>query len=794
MRDLPSAPRAFWLLARLRLLRLLNMGNALRLRKAPTGASRPATSGKKNVRWLISSLLAGFMLFAFLNTASTSLLNMQCRLPTGSQCLATGHQAGPGPGPEQASRELRSAPFHPVLMRAAAMQLCLLFGIAFLMPLGSKEMARPDWDLEWLVTLPLPRRTLLLARIAERTLANPSGILALWPVCVAIAWHAGQRWSAPLLAAAATLPLLACAATLRTVADTGLRLRLAPSQLRNLQAIASVASLPLMYLAISFSMPTATLTLGWAAHFPAWALWTPPGLALQALQARGSLQALGYGALLAGQTALLVWLGLRLLRALLADGVVATGARETGRATERAATGATGTTAGARIGAKFAGIVAGWAPGTALQRRELRLLSRDRNFLVQSLLIPIVIFGSQLVLNGQVENMGQFLGNPALLSSVAFGLGAYVLMLSAFQTINTEGQSLWMLYTYPHSIGSMLAQKAQLWSLLAMAYPLAVFGMGLWFGVTADGRLLAQAVLVLAGIPIFATIAVALGVWACDPLAQDAHTRVRPTFAYAYLILSSLYTYALNTRAWHVRLAAIVLLAALALSLWQRARDALPYLLDPTATPPPRVSASDGIMAAILFFLLQLLVAGAMHLAGRTVAIPELAASFAIAGALVYALARLLYWRSGTTGVPRLWHGAWHDAWRSALGWGLLMALPALAAGALWLAVLRHAGAMPPAPARAALVWLVPLAVLAAPIFEEFIFRGQLFGGLRRSLPGWPAMAASAALFAVIHPPLAMAPVFVLGLCTAYAAQRSKSLLAPMLAHALYNGGMLVLQ
>jgi membrane protease YdiL (CAAX protease family) len=55
-------------------------------------------------------------------------------------------------------------------------------------------------------------------------------------------------------------------------------------------------------------------------------------------------------------------------------------------------------------------------------------------------------------------------------------------------------------------------------------------------------------------------------------------------------------------------------------------------------------------------------------------------------------------------------------------------------------------------------------------------------------------MAASAALFAVIHPPAAMLPVFVLGLCTAFAAERSKSLLAPMLAHALYNAGMLALQ
>jgi len=484
----------------------------------------------------------------------------------------------------KARKELQAAPFHPVLMQAAVMQASLLFGIAFLLPLGSKELAQPDWDLEWLVTLPMERRTLLLARIAERTLANPSGILALWPMCMAVAWHSGYRWSTPLLAAACTLPLLACAATLRTVADTGLRLRLAPSQLRNLQAIASVASMPLMYLAMSLAMPAATLTLGWAAQFPTWALWTPPGLALQALNARDALHGLGYGALLVAQTGLVLWAGLRLLNRLLADGVVATGSRETGRssATRPAAS--------------------GWAVGTPLQRRELRLLSRDRNFLVQSLLIPLIIFGSQLVLNGQVKNLDQFIADPALLSSVAFGLGAYVLMLSAFQTINTEGHALWLLYTYPQSIGSMLAEKAQLWSVLALIYPLSVFAMGLWFGVPADGRLLSQLVLVMAGIPIFATIAVALGVWACDPLAQDMRARVRPTFAYAYLILSSLYTYALNTRAWHVRLAAIVLLAALALSLWQRARDSLPYLLDPTASPPPRVSASDGIIGAIFSF------------------------------------------------------------------------------------------------------------------------------------------------------------------------------------------------
>ncbi|WP_035372918.1 CPBP family intramembrane glutamic endopeptidase [Pseudoduganella violaceinigra] len=770
--ELPGAHRAFWLIARLRLLRLLNIAGGLPLRRVRPGAGRAATPGKKKARWLLSGTLTAFMLFAFLNTASTSLLNMQCRLPTGSQCTAADSDRAPRAAMSRARVELQAAPFHPVLMQAAAMQAVLLFAIAILLPLGSSELAQPDWDLEWLVTLPLRRRTLLLARIAERTLANPSGILALWPMCLAVAWHSGHRWSAPLLAAACTLLLLACAATLRTVADTGLRLRLAPSQLRNLQALASIASMPLMYLAMSLAMPTSTLTLAWASHFPAWTLWTPPGLALQALNARHTVQALGLGALLAAQTALLLWLGLRLLQALLAGGVVVSGSRETRRA------------------APARQIFAGWVPGTPLQRRDLRLLSRDRNFLVQSLLLPLIIVGCQLVLDSKVNTITEFVGNAALFSSVAFGLGAYVLMLSAFQTIHSEGQALWLLYTYPQSLAAMLAEKAQLWSLLAMLYPLAIFAFGVCFGLPFNGRMLSQLLLVMAGLPIFAVIAVSLGIWACDPLAQQTHARMRPTLAFAYLMLTTLYTYALSTRTWHLRLAAIVLLVSLALSLWQRARDSLPYLLDPSAVPPPRVSASDGFLAAVAIFLLQLLLGFALQRPGTPASLLQQTVVAIVPGALVYGLTLLLYRRFGTSGVPRLWQGPWCAAWRSAVGWGLLMALPAVATSILWGAFPGRANLIQDSPHPASWLWVAALAILASPVFEEFIFRGLMFGGLRRSLPLLPAMLSSAALFAVIHPPLAMAPVFVVGLCTAYAAERSKSLLAPILVHALYNAAV----
>ena len=108
---------------------------------------------------------------------------------------------------------------------------------------------------------------------------------------------------------------------------------------------------------------------------------------------------------------------------------------------------------------------------SAVQRRELTLLSRDRNFLVQSLVLPLLIVGGQVLLgtSGVASTMWT---NPNVLASVAFGLAAYSLSMSAFQTLNTEGHALWLLYTFPCSIEDVLKDKAKLWGVLTLAYPL----------------------------------------------------------------------------------------------------------------------------------------------------------------------------------------------------------------------------------------------------------------------------------------------------------------------------------
>jgi membrane protease YdiL (CAAX protease family) len=785
--SLPTASRAFWLLLRLRMRRLVNMSGTMFLRGRAAKKIRSATSGKHGVRVLITLLMAGVMTAVFINVASSTILNLHCHLDTTAHNCTAVHMV---------SGLALSGTFSAALAQAVSLALCVLLLVAIVLPLGSKELAHADWDLEWLVTLPMRRATLLWSRVAERAVGTSVAWLTLWPLCLMIAWHSGYRWTAPLLGLAAALPLMLIAAALRTVADTGLRLRLPPSQLRNLQALASVAALPLVYFVMSLGMPTASMSMEWMRHAPVWLLRTPPGLVVQALNAPDALAAAGFTALYVAQTAVITCACVYVLGRLLANGVVAGGSRETGRKPKpNPWVRPEGSDPyGVDIGVRPLGSDPGVRVGTPLQRRELRLLSRDRNFLVQSLLLPIIIIGAQLVFNGTIDKASDLGADPRLLAALAFGIGAYVLMLSAFQTLNREGQSLWMLYTFPRTLESILKEKAQLWAVLACAYPLAVYAAGLALAAKLDAHLISLIILTLAGIAIFAVIAVALGVWACDPLAEEATQRVRPTFVYTYFVLTSFYTFALYTQEWHIKLAVIVLMSALALSLWQKARDALPYMLDTTASPPPRVSAADGMMATLLFFAVQLIVLFILHDPGKQPAMSHVAIAFAVAGAITYALARLIYWRSRATGVPRLLPGSGigQRALTEAVAWALGLSVVAIGFAAGYLALLRHLEVT--LPAMAGSMWIYPLAILAAPLFEEFIFRGQIFGGLRRSMPLAAAMIASAAIFAVIHPPVSMLPVFVLGLCTAWTYERTKSLLAPMLTHALYNAAMLALQ
>lgn len=80
------------------------------------------------------------------------------------------------------------------------------------------------------------------------------------------------------------------------------------------------------------------------------------------------------------------------------------------------------------------------------------------------------------------------------------------------------------------------------------------------------------------------------------------------------------------------------------------------------------------------------------------------------------------------------------------------------------------------------------LAVVAAPIGEESLFRGLVFGGLRR-WSFWPGAVVSGFLFALSHiEPGTFIPFTGVGILFAWLFWRSGSLWPSIVCHALFNG------
>lgn len=83
---------------------------------------------------------------------------------------------------------------------------------------------------------------------------------------------------------------------------------------------------------------------------------------------------------------------------------------------------------------------------------------------------------------------------------------------------------------------------------------------------------------------------------------------------------------------------------------------------------------------------------------------------------------------------------------------------------------------------------LVALAILG-PVAEELAFRGVLLRALGRSWGKWPAILATAVIFAGYHVTAwTLVPLLALGIALGWLAWSRRSLWAAILLHALYNG------
>lgn len=114
-------------------------------------------------------------------------------------------------------------------------------------------------------------------------------------------------------------------------------------------------------------------------------------------------------------------------------------------------------------------------------------------------------------------------------------------------------------------------------------------------------------------------------------------------------------------------------------------------------------------------------------------------------------------------------------------------------------AVARGLGASPPVddgvgltnvfgPGVVAGVVTFAVVAIAGPLLEEMLLRGVVLGSLARRFGIWPAIAASAIAFALLHASLwSLLPLTVLGVGLGWLATRGRSLWPAVIAHVLYN-------
>lgn len=86
-------------------------------------------------------------------------------------------------------------------------------------------------------------------------------------------------------------------------------------------------------------------------------------------------------------------------------------------------------------------------------------------------------------------------------------------------------------------------------------------------------------------------------------------------------------------------------------------------------------------------------------------------------------------------------------------------------------------------------VLLIGTAVLVAPVVEETIFRGFMYGVLKRYTDRWFAMMVSSAIFAVVHLHLGSSlPLFTLAMLFCVVYELTGCLVVTIWMHAMFNG------
>ncbi|MBO0860225.1 MAG: CPBP family intramembrane metalloprotease [Chloracidobacterium sp.] len=455
-----------------------------------------------------------------------------------------------------------------------------------------------------------------------------------------------------------------------------------------------------------------------------------------------------------------------------------------------------------------------------LYRKELLWFLRDRGAIVQTILIPLTIAGYQLINLRGVIRGAQSSWN--YLAGAAIVVGTYFLWILGPKSLASEGPALWLALTWPHGLEGILKSKARLWTLIAtgmvsliLAYAIFRFPQEAWkilltgIGWLAFGRGMAEKSVTLVSAP---------------PSSGEPEPIPKSRQWGATLGMLT-FGIGIVTERWSIAIMGVVYSWVTAAAMWQNFRARLPFLYDPWSEKLPQpptvlhalISISALIEGGAVMTGLCAMIVGAKNLAlaqamayGLSAAVVSIVVSNFLSDRGVRA-GEVWYWRdevkpAGLEGKGGLWRpgGTRRGRFASSMILGATGVLGGLALGLFargYIALLLHFPAiaeMVHASERQMLkvsglkLSYGVIAVAFAPFAEEYLFRGLLFRAIDREWGGWRAVAASAALFAVYHPPMAWLPVGLLGVISALLFKKTGRLAPSVILHMAYNAVVLI--
>jgi membrane protease YdiL (CAAX protease family) len=248
----------------------------------------------------------------------------------------------------------------------------------------------------------------------------------------------------------------------------------------------------------------------------------------------------------------------------------------------------------------------------------------------------------------------------------------------------------------------------------------------------------------------------------------------------------------------------VILAVAFAVASWHALPEGATLLQAASATRRPALTAAYALGTLFVLGVVRAFVAAVCTGAGASPA-NATALGFIVGGVGVLGGSLFGLWIREVPALREQLGFGPGKGWRVILHEALLCSVPAILFNQAYWAVVGQSSvvtshsAPAPAPIAAMTVLassplaLVSVGVVAAPLLEELLFRGMLHRTLRTRWAVVPSVLLSSVVFLADHTLTSAIPVLVGSVCFTLALERSRSIYSAMLAHALYNG-VLVLQ